>query len=671
MPRPNDIVWRVLDGKLVPAVVHFARERTLEVVGPDGATQTLAPRRVVHVSDRPLKVSPADRGAAARALAKWQAEVESAAASVSLGTLWELFVEEDAGSTTLEDLAELGLGEGTGAARDALALALHDDPIYFKARKEGWVPNPRRTVEELERQRARQREEEEAVTRLARALAGEDDDEAVLREALDLLLQIALNGDEAPAFRRGCLVLEQSGLRDRGDVAFVAFRQLVERGELDPHEDLNLRRHRLGRPFAEETLAEADAVARAGVVLAPDRQVDLRALPTVAIDESHTTEVDDALAVELGEDGGATVHVLIADAGTYIPHLGAVDEEARRRGATLYHPTERFFMLPPALAEGVASLAEGEDRCAIDFAVDLGADGAPRGIQVREAVIRVDRRMTYDAVDAMLAGGEVADADRPLTALVESLNRFAAARRAFREAAGALVFGRRETQVRVVDGEICLSQSDSSTLSHRIVSEMMILACAEAAGWCHARGVPAVYRHQPPPDEPFTWDPTKRDDPLAVDAALRRMKRAELSLQPKRHSSLAVDAYTQVTSPLRRYQDLVMHRQLRAAVRGEAPPYGEVELMAIFAEVDATAALHNGVERDAQRYWALELLRSTGQRDVDVMVRREVGKRYLVELADYGLTAMFSPRGRVELGDSLRLQISDLSPRRDRLVLHE
>ena len=674
--RPNDIVWREHGGKLLPAVVHFARGRTLEVVGADGTSQTLAPRRIVHVSDRPLRVSPGDPAAAARALSRLQAEVEAAASSLDLRTLWELLAEEAEGGLTLDDLAELGFGESSGVSRDAMALALFGDAVYFKQRKEGFVANPRRTVEELERQRARAEEEDETVTRFAAALRGDPAAADALSDAFALLEELALHGEEAPRYRRGCHVLESLGMRGRGDVAHVAFRQLVRHGVFGEDEDLNLRRLRLGRPFSAEGLREAEAVARRGITGLANGRCDLRGLLTVAIDDAHTTEVDDALAIEERPDGGATVHVLIADATAFVEHLGAVDDEARRRGATLYHPVERYYMLPSVLSEGVASLLAEQDRLALDFAVDVGRGGELEGVRIREALVRVDRRLTYDAVDAMLEGAEEGGdgdgPDAPVRKLLRSLLRHARARRDFREAAGALVFERTETQVRVTgDGEIRLSLSRSGTLSHQIVSEMMILACTAAADFCRQAGIPAVYRHQPPPDEPLDWDPAKKGDPVAVDAVLRRLKRAELSLHPKAHASLGVETYTQVTSPLRRYQDLVMHRQLRSAVRGEPPVYGETELMAIFAEVEETASAHTAVERDAQRYWVLKLLEASGAQEVDVLVRREIGKRYLVDLLDYGITARFSPRGGAETGDRLRLRISELSPRRDRLVLHD
>lgn len=674
MPQTGEIVWVEQEGRLVPFVVRAERAKTLALIGADGAEQTVADRRVVHVSDG--RARPAEDGAAAAmAAAQRQAAVAAAAADVDLRTVWELVVEDGA-ARSLEELAELALGERSGVARDAVAVVLHGDDVFFKARKEGWVANPVRTVGELERQRARAQEETAAIERLAAgARAPAPADEAAARgdardEALRLLEEVALHGEEAPRFGRARKVLDRLG-HGSGDAAAQAFRELTRAGWFHEDEDLNLRRLRLSAELPFRAVEDAERGAAAGVAPHAGGRACRRELYTLAIDDESTTEVDDALAVETTPDG-VTVHVLIADAAPFLARGTALDDEARRRGATLYHPVRRYLMLPPVLSEGVASLAPGEDRLALDFAITLGEGGDVRRFTVEPALTRVDRRITYEQVDALLAVDEaaVSAADRPAWEVLRSLLAQADAFQAWRRARGALLFERREHVVRVLpDGRIVLKVWQTGTPAQRLVSEMMILAGFQAGAWCRDHGIPAVYRRQAPADEPLGWDETKAKDRIAIEETLRQLKRAELTLRPDAHATLGIDVYTQVTSPLRRYQDLVMHRQLHAHLRGEKPPYGDEELMAIFAEVEETAAAHARVERDAKRYWTLKLMAQSGVTEVDAIVLREVGRRVVVELMDWGITAQIGAGGTP--GDRIRLRVGRIAPREDRLVLNE
>lgn len=673
MPQPGDIIWTEQEGRLVPAVVRAERGKTFTVVGTDGSEQAVAERRVVHVSDTRVRGADAPP-AAARAAAERLAAVAAAAATVDLRTVWELVAEEGAAST-LEDLAELALGERGGVARDALALVLHGDDVFFKQRKEGWVPNPQRTVVELERQRARAREEQEAIERLAAALDDAAGADAEARtEASRLLEEVALHGEEAPRFGRARKVLDRLGL-EGGDAALHAFRRLVRLGWFREDEDLNLRRLRIPEEVPPGVLLEAERVAAAGVAAHAAGRADRRALYTIAIDDEATTEIDDALAVEAAPDG-TTAHVLIADPAPFVARGTDLDDDARQRGATLYHPVRRYLMLPPVLAEGVASLAAGADRLALDFAITLDPQGNVLRFAVEPAVIRVDRRLTYEQVDAFLEApheavtAAVTEDDRPARDLVRTLAALADAFQGWRRQRGALLFDRREYLVNVQpDGRIVLKVAQSGTPARRLVSEMMILAGFQAGAFCRDRGIPAVYRRQAPADEPLEWDESKARDRVAIEETIRQLKRAELTLKPDAHATLGIDVYTQVTSPLRRYQDLVMHRQIHAHLRGERPPYEDDELMAIFAEVEETAAAHSRIERDARRYWTLKLMAQSGVEEVDAIVLREVGRRVVVELLDWGLTAPIGTSS--DPGDRIRLRVGRISPREDRLVLHE
>jgi exoribonuclease II len=675
--RVGDLVWAEWDGAIEPFLVVALKGKAMAVVDAHGRAQTLAERRIARCSTvRPAR--PLVGAEAGAFVAEHGRRVAARQAEVSLDIVWELLADEG-GTHSIAELAELALDDTSGVGQDALWRALSDDSLLFKERREGYVPQPASVVANLRTQRAREEEERRQIAAMAEALrTGADgvteEAASARREAIRLIEELAVHGDEAPRYARARRVLAASeGVAEgelRGEPWLQAFAALVRVGLFDEDEDLNLRRHRIRREFPAWVAEEAERVcdSEAGA------RVDLTHLFAIAIDASWTTEVDDALAVTCHE-GATTVHVLISDPAAFVPQGELLDEEARRRAATLYHPQQRYLMLPSAIAEEAASLSADGPRPVLEFAIRMSHAGAVEGFAIRQATARVARRMSYEAVDALLGDGAtsgeiLAPADAEAFRVLSEIRRLAELRRAIRAAAGAFVYDRTEVTVRVTPkGDVLFERSDSATPSHRIVSEMMILACAEAGAYCERHRIPAVFRTQAPPDEPFEWSPEAAGCPVAVDAALRKLKKAELSLIPRAHHSLGVGAYTQVTSPLRRYQDLVMHRQLRAHVRGLPPPYEDAELMAIFAEVEEVAAAHNQIERAAQRYWVLKHLAEEGIREVEVLVRRAVGRRFLVELLDYGITAHFSPRQAVDLGERVTVAVTFINPREDRLVL--
>ena len=664
--REGAIVWLEEDGALEARAVLSSRGGSVEGLSTAGERRALALRRVVHVSGERLNEPTAE------ALGRHLERVASLRDEVDLATTWEL-LRDEGGEHGLDDLCELALDRADAVARDALRLTLHEEPAYFRERRARWSPASASSVEETLRRRDREAQAQAELSRQAASivarLAGEDDaaGDADCAEGGRLLEELAVHGDEASRAKKALELLAAVTERQPRNPERTAFELLVRLGLLDEDEDLNLRRFRIRTSFPDEVLAGA-----ADASWSPEARRDFSALYTVAIDDEGTTEVDDALALEHDGDD-RFVHVFIADPAAFVTEGDAIDIEARRRGATLYHPVQRYPMLPVPLGEQAASLVTGERRPALAFSTRFDDAGEVTGFAVQEAMIRVDRQITYDTVDALLeAEVPATEDDVPLTDLLRGLLDVAEGERARRLHQGALVFERTEITVRVDDDRrVHRKRLETGAASRRIVSEHMILACSQAAAFCRDERIPTVYRKQAPPDEPLEWSPEMSADLPAMDAAMRRLKKAELSLHPHRHHSLGVEAYTQVTSPLRRYQDLVMHRQLKAHLRGEPPPHSDDDLMAVFAEVEANTSRYGRTEGDARRYWLLRHLQQEEVDEVEVVVRRALGKRMLVQIEDYGLNATFSPRSEVAPGDRLTLRVSTVDPRGDVLILSE
>src|SRR5439155_283577 len=120
--------------------------------------------------------------------------------------------------------------------------------------------------------------------------------------------------------------------------------------------------------------------------------------------------------------------------------------------------------------------------------------------------------------------------------------------------------------------------------------------------------LPAIYRKQSPPTGTASPPPRDRIDPVAVFEFRRSLQRTEVSLEPGPHAGLGVPLYFQATSPIRRYQDLAMHRVMKAALRGSPSPYSREELQAIALSTEQAGRRARLVETETDHYWILRYL---------------------------------------------------------------
>ncbi len=174
----------------------------------------------------------------------------------------------------------------------------------------------------------------------------------------------------------------------------------------------------LPESFPAEVLAEAEQVAGDPVDVDGDRE-DATDLPLVTIDPPGSKDLDQALLIERLRSGGFRVHYAIADLAAFLPPGGAIDQEARRRGQTLYLPDGSVPMHPPEISEGAASLLPGQVRPAVLWSIDTDSGGEPVDARVRRALVRSTEQFDYETVQAALAEGR----PHPAVAALPELGR--------------------------------------------------------------------------------------------------------------------------------------------------------------------------------------------------------------------------------------------------------
>ncbi|MEO8891027.1 MAG: RNB domain-containing ribonuclease, partial [Coleofasciculaceae cyanobacterium] len=211
--------------------------------------------------------------------------------------------------------------------------------------------------------------------------------------------------------------------------------------------------------------------------------------------------------------------------------------------------------------------------------------------------------------------------------------------------------------------------------ARQLVAEMMILAGEVAGRYGQTHQLPLPFRGQPQPDLPSDEELVQLPaGPVRFCAVRKCMPRSEMSITPLRHAGLGLDTYTQVTSPIRRYTDLLNHFQIKAHLRGDPLPFSAQQLQETMQSVTEAAKAATMVERDTNRYWGLEYLRRHPEQVWQALVLRwlrEDDNLGLILLEDLGLELGMHFKRGVTLGDRIEVQVSHADPREGKIHFRE
>jgi len=364
--------------------------------------------------------------------------------------------------------------------------------------------------------------------------------------------------------------------------------------------EITIREHGLRTEFPESVADEASRL-RIDVDEALAREADRRDIRdryTFTIDPVDARDFDDAISIGHTEDGRVILGVHIADVSHYVPWDSSIDNEARLRATSVYLVDRVLPMLPEELSNGICSLNPGEDRVAFSVDMVLSKDGAVEQASFYPSVIRSDRRCTYDDVDGWLSGAE-SFPDRDAELAVREFAHVAKRIGERRVARGGLDFETVEAKVRLAaDGKPLEVVLRERTVATNMIEEAMIAANEAVARHMRDAKAPMVYRihENPDPDalnqmatvlkefdypikdlhgaSPATFQRIiafahgRKEKFLINSLLVRSLERARYVDFLSPHFGLASEAYCHFTSPIRRYPDLIVHRLLKAQLRG-------------------------------------------------------------------------------------------------------
>lgn len=283
-------------------------------------------------------------------------------------------------------------------------------------------------------------------------------------------------------------------------------------------------------------------------------------------------------------------------------------------------------------------------------------------------MIKPTYRLTYEDVAEMLELGVQAEPE------IEAIANWAKLRKSWRYHQGAISINMPEAMIKVKGDEISIDILDDSS-SRQLVAEMMILAGEVAARYGKTHNIPLPFRGQPQPELPPEEELLLLPAGFVRACAMRRcMPKSEMSITPVRHAGLGLDTYTQATSPIRRYSDLLTHFQLKAHLRGEILPFSAEQLKEVMMNVSSITQEVTMVERQTNRYYALEYLRRHPEQVWQITVLmwlREDSNLALILLEDLGLQLPMVFKRTVRLGEDLLVKVSIADPQKDIIQFQE
>ncbi|WP_105316538.1 ribonuclease catalytic domain-containing protein [Thermus tenuipuniceus] len=519
---------------------------------------------------------------------------------------WELLQGQ---AVSLRELAELVYGAYTpGAAYGAYLLAQKGERFVLEGeRVRARTPEGLAALERARREREeRERVFQEAVGRLKEG-RWLPEDRPLLAEA------------EALAFgeRRESRLVRALALPETPEAAHALLLRLGLWRWENPHP------RRLGLPLAPPDLPLPP--------LPEEERRDLTSLPAFAVDDEGSQDPDDAVYAEQ-VPGGFHLLVHVADVAALVPSGSPLDLEALRRGANLYLPEGTVPMLPQAVTERLG-LGLQEVSPALTFELWVSEEGELLEERLYPSWVRV-RRLTYrEALEE--------PALEPLAALAQAFHRK-------RLSQGALDLSLPEVKVRLEEGRVHLTPLFPYE-SRLWVREAMLLAGYAAAHLALREGLPFPYATQEAPSRRVEGEGL-----AAMWEQRKALKRAQLKAVPAPHKGLGLPLYAQVTSPLRRYLDLVAHQQLRAWLKGERP-LSQEELLQRVGAAEAMADLVREAERRSKLHWILVYLMEKGYEGRGILVEKRGGQGIFL-LPELGLTAQVALSKPLPLDAEVRLR---------------
>ena len=519
---------------------------------------------------------------------------------------------------SLQEITEWLFDEYTAQNAWCVCL-LVEDGLYFYWQKDSIFVRPTSQVESVQ---AKRDAEKKVAERLAHCVDNlskhtfDEQDEPYLKE----ISRVALNQSKTAK------ILSHIGVENSPD---AAYQLLLKINYFEP--SFNPYPARFNIPKDEEIAVQVPTIER----------VDLTHLTCYAIDNEGSNDADDAISID-----GDTLWVHVADVANIVPSGSDLDIYAQERGANSYLPNEVIHMLPVSVTE-VSALGASAQSDALSFSFEFDGEHI-NNIKVMQSVICVTNT-TYDEVDVLLQ----ADSNAELTQ-IKTIGKL---HKKFRNTQGAINLNLPSIDVHFLDGKVSVAPQATSD-SRDLVAEMMVMAGRTMAQWTSENGIPVPYALQDKGS--FTEEFLAKKDDLTLSEsflAIKNFKRSATSVKPLLHYGLGLPAYLRVTSPMRRYYDLLTHQQIINFIN-DKPILPVSRIKEIIGSVNMALADVGRVDRFSKDHFkCVYLMQNPDWTGTGIVVDTR-GDKALFMMPELGMMTQIKFKNLPKLDETMTLQVT-------------
>ncbi len=649
--------------KPVLGIVSSVSDNLLLVVTEDGKEKKLDPEEV-DLKTGIIAELNSDENQRTQILRQYRRELNQSLESVDLESLWDS-VSGSVEKLPYGDILDIYSGDRVIKKDEALKFywALNKTDIYFNTENGFYFPSSESEVKSklLEKEQEKKKLAETSLAvEWAMNFIDPDSNNIVnndfdIKYFIQLIRDFIVNKSSRDRMREAKAFLNQLGINKAED----ATKFLIKIGECPPDADPDLVRLESFNEISKKSEKEIEEVLIKD--FDPQDFVDLRDKKIIAIDDSDTEDIDDAISIEK-EGNNLLLGIHISNVSYYIEKGSSLDMEASKKGDTVYIPDTRIDIFPKVLINEKFSLFKGRDKLALSLLITL--DGKSYDIKEYkfvQSVINIAKNYSYKEAETTLLKEKKG---KDLVNIALSLRQKRIQKGAFLLQLPELKFGLDE------NGRVIKIINRMNSIPHMIIAELMILTNNLTAKYLNDNNLPSIFRVQQDevPQEARDFD---INDPLFSIRVVKHLRPSVISTSHGKHKSLGLDGYVQSTSPIRRYSDVVVQRQIIGVLTGNEWVYDEKELHDIITRIGNGFGERRLLQKNRKKYWLYRYFQENRGEEIDGIVSGVNKPNVYVYLPDYFVEMPIKNYEGSDLNeyDEVKLAVDEVDPLRKKLRL--
>jgi len=597
-------------------------------------------------------------------LRQYRRDLNQSRESIDLESLWDS-VAGSVEKLPFEDILDIYAGDKEISKDEALKLywALNKSDIYFDTENSFYFPATESDVKAKLVQKEHEKkklEETSLAVEWARNFIEHGNKNPVnnnfdIQYFIQLIKDSIINKASRDRIKEAKSFLNQLGINRPEE----ATNFLIKIGECSPFADPNLIRLEYFNQLSKKSEKEIEEVLKKE--FDTEEFVDLRSQEIITIDDSDTEDIDDAISLER-KGNNLELGIHISNVSYFIDKGSSIDQDASKKGDTVYIPDTRIDIFPKELINKKFSLFEGQDKLALSLIVTLDKKTYDvKEFKFLQSVINVSSNYSYEEVQATLLKEKKG----------KELVNIALSLRQKRINKGAFLLQLPELKFSLDDkGRVAKRINRMNSIPHMIIAELMILTNNLTAKYLNEHNLPSIFRVQKDevPKEARDYD---INDPLFSIRVVKHLRPSVISTNPGKHKSLGLDGYVQSTSPIRRYSDVVVQRQLIGIIGGNEWIYDGKELFDIITRIGNGFGERRLLQTNRKKYWLYRYFQENNEENISGIVSAVNEPNLSVYLPDYFVEIPINnyTAGKVKEYDEVTLNVEEVDPLRKKLRL--